>query len=178
MYLFGIHTSQQQAAFLAIIAHESGEFRWTEEIWGPTTHQRRYEPPSSLAKSLGNTQPGDGKRFKGRGVCSVTGRKHYQRLSDELDIDFIAKPKLMSSPEVSVLVAAQYWVESRRNEQLAAGGFRSLIHRPSGSLSGILQRTEIYERAMKVFGVADQLAVKAATSPPKHRVARKPRPPT
>ena len=44
---FGVNTPKREAAFLAQIAHESGEFRWMEEIWGPTSAQTRYEPQSS-----------------------------------------------------------------------------------------------------------------------------------
>ena len=60
MQTYGVDTLLRTAAFIAQLAHESGEFRWMEELWGPTAAQRRYEPPSDLAKRLGNTQPGDG----------------------------------------------------------------------------------------------------------------------
>ena len=56
MAAYAIDTPLRAAAFLAQLAHESGEFRWMEEIWGPTTAQLRYEPPSDLATKLGNTQ--------------------------------------------------------------------------------------------------------------------------
>lgn len=58
---FGINTALREAAFLAQVAHESAEFRFMEEIWGPTKAQKGYEG----RKDLGNTQPGDGFRFKG-----------------------------------------------------------------------------------------------------------------
>ena len=59
-----VNTMLRTAAFIAQLAHESGEFRWMEEIWGPTDAQRRYEPPNALAAKLGNTQAGDGKDRK------------------------------------------------------------------------------------------------------------------
>ena len=71
---FEIDRPARKAAFVAQLAHESGELRFMEEIWGPTPAQRRYEPPSTLAEKLGNTEPGDGRRFKGRGPIQITGR--------------------------------------------------------------------------------------------------------
>ena len=57
MRQFGIDANvRRAAAFVAQLAHESGQFRWMEEVWGPTAAQKRYEPPGDLAKRLGNTQ--------------------------------------------------------------------------------------------------------------------------
>lgn len=67
-----INTPLRIAAFLAQVAHESYEFKYMTEIWGPTDAQKRYEPPSTLATKLGNTQPGDGKRYMGRGPIQLT----------------------------------------------------------------------------------------------------------
>src|SRR5262245_59785689 len=96
---FGITEPLREAACLAQIAHESGEFRFVEEIWGPTDAQRRYEPQSELAQRLGNTEVGDGKRFKGRGPIQVTGRANYQRYGQLLGIDLVNNPVLAASPE-------------------------------------------------------------------------------
>ena len=52
----GINTKLRIAAFLGIIAEESGELRWLEELWGPTEAQKRYDPPDELAIKLGNTE--------------------------------------------------------------------------------------------------------------------------
>src|SRR4051812_14119179 len=83
----GINTKLRLAAFLAQVAHESGEFRFMEEIWGPTQAQLRYEPPSSLATKLGNTQKGDGYKFKGRGPIQLTGRENYRKCGKALGVD-------------------------------------------------------------------------------------------
>lgn len=70
-----INTPAHQAAFLAQIGHESGQLKWVKEIWGPTPAQSCYEG----RKDLGNTEPGDGRQFFGRGLIQVTGRENYRR---------------------------------------------------------------------------------------------------
>ena len=96
---FAIDTPARAAAFLAQLAHESGQFRFMEEIWGPTDAQRRYEPVTKLSAALGNTDAGDGKRFKGRGPIQLTGRANYQRFGDLLSVDLLADPPRAANPE-------------------------------------------------------------------------------
>src|SRR5262249_25024993 len=79
---FAIEAAARAAAFLAQLAHESGQFQFMEEIWGPTDAQRGYEPVTKLSQALGNTDVGDGKRFKGRGPIQLTGRANYHPYGD------------------------------------------------------------------------------------------------
>src|SRR5258708_4383140 len=92
---FIIDTPIRQAAFLAQVGHESGGFVWMHEIWGPTEAQSRYEPPSDLATRLGNTQPGDGKRYMGRGPIQITGRFNYRLMGPKLGLDLEQFPALL-----------------------------------------------------------------------------------
>jgi putative chitinase len=95
---FAIEAPPRAAAFLAQLAHESGQFRFMEEIWGPTDAQRRYEPVTRLSQALGNTEAGDGKRFKGRGPIQLTGRANYKRFGDLLNVDLVADPRVSRLP--------------------------------------------------------------------------------
>src|SRR3954464_1875200 len=79
---FSIDAPARAAAFLAQLAHESGQLRYMVEIWGPTPAQRRHQPPTTLATQLGNTDPGDGLKFKGRGPIQIAGRANYRRFGD------------------------------------------------------------------------------------------------
>ena len=150
---FGISEPLREAAFLAQIAHESGEFRFMEEIWGPTEAQRRYEPQSDLAQRLGNTEVGDGKRFKGRGPIQVTGRANYQRYGQLLGIDLVNNPVLAASPEVSFRIAGLYWQKNGLNELADQEMFKTITKRINGGFNGLEERRRYYETARNVLGV-------------------------
>lgn len=144
---YGINSAARASAFLAQLAHESGEFRWMEEIWGPTTAQRRYDPASSLAKRLGNSQPGDGYRFKGRGPIQLTGRANYQRFGQLLGIDLVSKPEQAAEPEVAFRIAALYWANRGLNELADRQDFREITRRINGGFNGLPDRIKYFDRA-------------------------------
>jgi putative chitinase len=87
---------------------ELGRLICTREIWGPTLLQQGYEPPSKKASELGNTQPGDGRRFCGRGLVQVTGRRNYTLAAIGLDLDFVSHPELLEQPVNAALSVAWY----------------------------------------------------------------------
>lgn len=144
---YDIDSAPRVAAFIAQVAHESGEFRWMEEIWGPTDAQRRYEPPSALATRLGNTQPGDGVRFKGRGPIQLTGRANYQRFGQLLGVDLVGAPESAAAPQVAFRIAALYWANRGLNALADAGDFREITRRINGGFNGLPDRTKYFERA-------------------------------
>jgi predicted chitinase len=150
---FNINTSLREAAFLAQIAHESGELVFMEEIWGPTEAQRRYEPQTDLAQRLGNTEAGDGKRFKGRGPIQITGRANYQKYGDLLGIDLINDPSLGASPEAGFRIAGLYWQKNGLNELADGQQFKTITKRINGGFNGLEQRQRFYEVARNVLGV-------------------------
>ena len=151
---FEINTPLRQAAFLAQMAHESAELRFLEEIWGPTTTQRRYEPPSDLARMLGNTEPGDGQRYKGRGVLRLAGRSNYEKYGNLLGVDLVNTPDLAATPQVAYRIAGLYWKASGLNELADTGDFITITRRINGGLNGLENRQMYYERAKRALGLA------------------------
>jgi putative chitinase len=153
---FGIHFPARAAAFIAQLAHESGQFRFMEEIWGPTPAQRRYEPVSTLAANLGNIEPGDGKRFKGRGPIQITGRANYRRFGDLLGTDLVSDPARAALPELAFRIAGLFWSKKGLNEladRATDEAFREITRRINGGFNGLDDRRKFYAAACAVLGV-------------------------
>lgn len=144
---FDINTPQRMAAFLAQVGHESGGLHWLTELWGPTDAQLRYEG----RKDLGNTQPGDGARFKGRGLIQITGRNNYQKASTALATDFISNPELLAEPDMAVRSAMWFWQAHGLNELADADSFRLITQIINGGFNGLTERLALYEVAKEVL---------------------------
>ncbi len=102
---FGITTRLRLAAFLAQIGEESEYLIYTREIWGPTAAQLGYEGRADL----GNTHPGDGGRFMGRGLIEITGRRNYTLAAVALGLDLLNDPELLEEPVNAARSAAWFW---------------------------------------------------------------------
>ena len=109
---FGIQSPLRVAHFMAQATEETDGFRYLSEIWGPTSAQRAYEDNPLL----GNTQPGDGFKYRGRGIFQLTGRANYDRYSALLDLDLIDNPTLAAQPDVALHIACLYWNDHRLND--------------------------------------------------------------
>jgi predicted chitinase len=96
---------KELAAFLAQCSHESGGFRYLSEIWGPSSAQVRYEG----RRDLGNTQKGDGYRYRGRGYIGLTGRANYREAGAKLGLPLEQKPELVENPEIAAKTAVLFW---------------------------------------------------------------------
>lgn len=154
MAAHGIDTPLRTAAFLAQLAHESGELQFMEEIWGPTAAQNRYEPPGDLARRLGNTQPGDGRRFKGRGPIQITGRANYKTFGELMGLDLVGNPEQAATPEVGFAIAGLFWQRKGLNELADAGDFTEITHRINGGQNGAADRERFYAVAKQVLGAS------------------------
>ena len=140
MVEFDITTPQRQAAYLAQLGHESGGLVYFSEVWGPTDAQKRYEPPGDLAFRLGNTNPGDGRRFAGRGPIQITGRWNYMMVGPKLGLDLESHPELLDDPETACRSSGAFWRWKGCNTFADSGDFVGLTRRINGGVNGLTDR--------------------------------------
>jgi len=139
-----INTPQRQSAFLAQLAHESGQLQYMEEIASGAAYEGRSD--------LGNTQPGDGTRYKGRGPIQLTGRANYAAASKDLGIDLVSNPERAADPDVAFRIATWYWGSRNLNQYADAGNFSQITYRINGGYNGAADREQYYARAQSVLG--------------------------
>ncbi len=132
--------------FLAQVGHESGGLHWLREIWGPTATQQRYEGRADL----GNTQPGDGSKFRGRGLIQTTGRSNYEATGDALGLPLLDHPELLETPTNAARSAAWFWKSHGLNDLADEGDFMRITRRINGGLNGYDKRVALYEQAQGV----------------------------
>jgi putative chitinase len=147
MHEFEINTPARQAAFLAQIAHESGSLRFLVELWGPTASQSRYE----TRYDLGNVAPGDGYKYRGRGLIQLTGRGNYKRASAALGVDLIAEPEKLGEPGLACRSAGWFWKTHGCNELADAGLFEKITRTINGGLNGYAERLGFWEKAKEAL---------------------------
>ncbi|ATB36283.1 hypothetical protein CYFUS_001697 [Cystobacter fuscus] len=141
----GVSTPARAAAFLAQLAHESGELRYFEELASGAAYEGRAD--------LGNTQPGDGVRYKGRGPIQLTGRANYRAAGTALGLDLEGSPARVATPAVGFRTAAWYWRSRGLNELADAGRFDDITRRVNGGLNGKAERDAYHAKARAVLGV-------------------------
>lgn len=146
---FAITTPARQAAFLAQIGHESGGLMYTRELWGPTPAQVRYEGRADL----GNTHPGDGSKYRGRGFIQITGRANYAAAGKALHLDLIDHPEILEDPEMVAVSAAWWWKSHGLNELADAGDFQRITRIINGGTNGLADRLARWEKAKDAMGV-------------------------
>ncbi len=138
----GYKNKKERAMFLAQMAHESGNFQFDEEIWGPTPTQRGYEGRSDL----GNTVKGDGYRFRGRGYIQLTGRANYRTYGQKIGVDLLKNPDLAKRPDIAARIALEYW-KSRVNRSAAQQGDVVTVTRNiNGGTNGLSDRRYYYNK--------------------------------
>lgn len=137
---FNINTDTRANMFWAQMAHETGGFRWLRELGG-----RKYFSKYDGRLDLGNTEPGDGYRFRGRGLIHITGRYNYIKYGEKLGIDLVNNPKLASEPKTAVHIAMEYWEDHGLNKYADDENIKQVTRRINGGYNGLEDRIRYYK---------------------------------
>jgi putative chitinase len=173
---YKIDSRERQAAFLAQVGHESGHLRKLVEnlnysadalirVWPARfdsalakEYARQPERIANIVYNarMGNILPGDGWRFRGRGLLQVTGRANYATAGTDLGLPLEDQPHLLEQPEHAAMSAAWWWAKYGLNELADGGRFQdigSMIN--TGRLgripNGAAERKALYDLALRVL---------------------------
>jgi putative chitinase len=155
-----IDTPLRVAHFLAQIAHESDGFCTTEEYADGRAYEGRHD--------LGNVAPGDGPRYKGRGLIQLTGRMNYALTGWELDLDLVQDPLLVNDPINYLLVACNFWTRLKINTRCDADDLYDVTRLVNGGLNGLDSRLAYLTCAKALVAplAAKAVATSAAANQP------------
>jgi putative chitinase len=132
---------ERETHFLAQVAHESGGFNYVRELASGDAYEGRAD--------LGNTEPGDGVRFKGRGLIQITGKANYAACGDALGVDLLLTPELLERPDLAARSAGWYWDSRHLNELADRGDARAITKKINGGLNGYQDRLSYLEIAQR-----------------------------
>lgn len=145
MKFYDINTPLRIAHFLAQCGHESMSLRYMHEIASGQAYEGRGD--------LGNTEPGDGKKFRGHGAIQLTGRANHQSF-----FDYIGKPELIDTPEVletdlslAWKASGWFWMSRKLNNYADRDDVRTITKRINGGLNGLEDRRQYLSRAKKAL---------------------------
>lgn len=127
------------AHFFAQLAHESDGFKTLEEYASGKAYEGR--------KDLGNTEPGDGVKYKGRGYIQITGRSNYRFAGQALNLGLLDNPKLLLTPVNGFNASLWYW----RMKRLDDYADRNDIIRITKAINGGLTHLEERKKMLTVF---------------------------
>lgn len=148
---YQINTNLRIAHFMGQVTHECAGFRTTEEFASGAAYEGRSD--------LGNIHPGDGVRYKGRGLIQLTGRSNYHKFGAKLGLDLDDKPELAADPVISLKIACEYWKSRDINAAADRDDLIAVTKLINGGLNGIEERREYLRRAKQALALFDHIKV-------------------
>lgn len=174
---YDINTPARQAAFIAQCGHESGGWRTFSEnlnysakaldaIFGKYFAKAgrdasEYErQPEKIANVIyanrmgnGNTESGDGYKFRGRGPIQLTGHDNYSNFCADMGVDIMDNPdEVATNKELALMSAIWFWNKNKLNQYADSGDIKTMTKRINGGYIGLEDRIKHYKEAMEMFG--------------------------
>ena len=171
MSRYQIVGAKRIAAFISQVGHESGHLtRLVEDLDYSSDALRKAWPsrfdvelasavarkPEQIASiaygnRMGNIAPGDGWKYRGRGLIHITGKNNYRACGEALGLDLVAQPELLEKPQHACMSAAWFWAINGLGTLADAGKFDTITRRINGGQNGAADRQALYARALKVL---------------------------
>ena len=149
MSRYHIVGTKRIAAFVAQVGHESGHLTRLVENLNYSADALRKTWPSrfgtELAKfvernpqqianiaygnRMGNTAPGDGWKYRGRGLIQISGKNNYRACGEALGLDLTAQPELLEKPQHACMSAAWFWATNGLNTLADTDKFNAITQR-------------------------------------------------
>lgn len=177
---YGITTERRVAHFLSQCAHESGGFKRLEEnlnysskalravfgrYFGPSPKrdaEEYHRKPEMIANyvymdefrkyKMGNTQEGDGWRFRGRGLKQLTGRENYTRFGKSIGMTAEEAAEYVATPAGAIESACWFWDTNNLNDIADTDNVTRMTKKINGGNIGLADRQKRYKKAMQVLG--------------------------
>jgi putative chitinase len=154
---YQIDTRLRIAHFLAQTCHESAGFRTTEEFASGQAYEGRLD--------LGNTEPGDGPRYKGRGLLQLTGRDNYRKIGQVLGVDLENDPERAADPVLSLKIACEFWKRKGINALCDADDVVGVTQRVNGGKNGLADRAALTGKAKAAVARIEGLVLTGKAPP-------------
>ena len=171
MSRYQIVGTKRIAAFIAQVGHESGQLtrlvenlnysadalrktwpsRFSVELAADVARKPEQIANIAYGNRMGNTAPGDGWKYRGRGLIHITGKNNYRECGKALGLDLIAHPELLEKPQHACMSAAWFWATNGLNTLADAGKFDAITQRINGGQNGSADRQALYAWALKVL---------------------------
>jgi putative chitinase len=153
---YAITSRLRIAHFLGQTCEESAGYRTTEEFASGKEYEGRTD--------LGNTQKGDGPRYKGRGLLQLTGRANYADYGKALGVDLVNNPTLAAQPALSLKIACEYWKRHNINADCDRDDVQAVTRKVNGGLNGLADRIAFTQKAKAAVARLQAIALSGAAS--------------
>ncbi len=141
----GITNENERAMLMAQVDHESGGFTYTKEL-GKDSYFDKYDADTKKGRELGNTEMGDGAKYKGRGFMQLTGKDNYARAGKDLGLDLVNHPELAESPENSAKTAMWFWRKNKLGAAAQSGDIKAVTRKINPGMKGFDQRDNLNDK--------------------------------
>jgi putative chitinase len=145
----------QKAMIMAQCAHETGNFKYMREL-GNERYFNQYDIRYNRKKALelGNINPGDGAKYRGRGYIQITGRSNYSGVSKAIGVDLVNNPELLEQPETAAKAVIWFFRQGNGKRIKDLCNVKETTLRVNGGYNGLADRTNKYDQYKDRYGVA------------------------